>query len=184
MSIPEGIPLYKWWTINKINDDMKWKQEAQLQMNFVDGKLNGMMQNSLKEKERTPIKVISTHVSKSILLPVYHLQRGKLNIILRDNFHNWKMSVISDKTIDANFDGLFHTTPPIEPDYTGDELASVYFEGFPKDLIFRYYDEPTTDKSHFSAHIINDNILWTTIYLILKAQGYVEPAEWETRDKY
>jgi len=144
--------------------------------------LHGLMQNRLKKNERTEVQVISEHRSKSIKLPVYLLERGDLKIILRYNFYNWKMSVICNKKIDANFDGLFHTTPPIEPEYTGNELASVYFEGFPKDIIFDYYEE--TDKKVWSAELYSDQILWTTIYLILKAVGYVVPTEWTTKAKH
>lgn len=181
MNIPKGTPLQEWFNDNPVDDEMIWKSAYKQQFMFVRDKLNGLMQNSLEPDERNEVKVISKHTSKSILLPVYHLQRGELHIILRENFYNWKMTVINPNLVLANFDGLFHTTPPLEPDYTGDELADVYFEGFPKDLIFGYYDEPKTDKSHFSAHIINDQMMWTTLYLILKDQGYVTPAEWNTR---
>jgi hypothetical protein len=180
-SVAEPVPLYTWWTENTIDDEMLWKQAASNQMHFVED-LNGLMQNKLKKSERKQVQVISEHMSKSILLPVYLLERGDLQIILRYNFYNWKMSVICNRKIDANFDGLFHTTPPIEPDYTGNELASVYFEGFPKDLIFDYYEE--TDKKVWSAQCHNEQILWTTVYLILKAVGYVSPTEWTTKEKH
>jgi hypothetical protein len=180
-TVEKPVPLYTWWVENTIKDEMLWKKAATNQMHFVDD-LNGLMQNKLKESERKQVQVISEHVSKSILLPVYLLQRGDLQIILRENFYNWKMSVICSRKIDANFDGLFHTTPPIEPDYTSNELADVYFEGFPKDLIFDYYEE--TDKKVWSAKLHNDQILWTTVYLILKAVGYVTPTEWTTKAKH
>ena len=181
MNIPKGQTLDPWRYEHIIKDEMLWKKAAQNQMMFVHDKLNGLMQNSLETEDRTDVEVISTHTSKSILLPVYHLQRGDLHIILRENFYNWKMSVLNPNFVLANFDGLFYTTPPIDPDYTGDELSSVYFEGFPKDLIFGYYEE--SDKSHFSAHIVNDQMMWTTLYLILKDQGYVTPREWTTKEK-
>jgi hypothetical protein len=177
-SVAKPVPLYTWWTENTIDDEMLWKQAASNQMHFVDD-LNGLMQNRLKKDERKQVQVISEHMSKSILLPVYLLERGDLQIILRYNFYNWKISVVCNRKVDANFDGLFHTTPPIEPDYTGNELADVYFEGFPKDLVFDYFEE--SDKKVWSAQIHDDKILWTTIYLILKAVGYVVPTEWRTK---
>ena len=180
-SVEKPVPLYTWWTENVVPDEMLWKKASSQQMHFVDD-LNGLIQNRLKVSERTQVQVISEHTSKSILLPVYLLERGDLKIILRENFYNWKMSVICNRKIDANFDGLFHTTPPIEPDYTTNELANVYFEGFPKDLIFDYYEE--SDKKVWSAKLHNDQILWTTIYLILKAVGYVVPTEWTTKTKH
>ena len=180
-SVEKPVPLYTWWMENEINDKMLWKKAARNQMHFVDD-LNGLMQNRLQGDDRTPVQVISEHTSKSILLPVYLLERGDLKIILRENFMNWKISVICSRTIDANFDGLFHTTPPIDPDYTGDELWHGYFEGFPKDLIFDYFEK--SDKKVWSARIHDDKILWTTVYLILKAVGYVVPTEWTTKEKH
>lgn len=181
-SVENPVPLYVWWTENTIEDTMLWKKSAQMQMDFVDSQLNGLMQNRLRKKERTEVQIISEHRSKSIDLPVYVLERGDLKIILRENFYNWKISVICSRKIDANFDGLFHTTPPIEPDYTADELWHGYFEGFPEDLVFDYYEE--TDKKVWSAKISDDYILYITIYLILKSLGYVVPTEWRTKESH
>lgn len=181
-SVESPVPLHQWATEHPILDEMLWKKSAYNQMHFIEDDLNPLLQNKLKGDDRTGVKVISEHRSKSIKLPVYKLQREDLTIILRYNFYNWKMSVICSKKIDANFDGLFHTTPPIEPDYTGNELASVYFEGFPKDLCFDYYE--STDKKVWSAEISNDQMLWTTVYLILKALEYIEPMKWHTKESH
>ncbi len=181
-SAENPVPLHQWATEHPIKDEMLWKKAAERQMYFVEDDLNPLMQNRLKGKERKIAQVISEHRSKSIILPVYVLERGDLKMILRYNFYNWKMSVICGRTIDANFDGLFHTTPPIEPDYTGNELASVYFEGFPKDLCFDYYE--VTDKKVWSAEIHSAQMLWTTTYLILKALGYVVPTKWHTKESH
>lgn len=181
-SVESPVPLHQWIKENQPNDEMLWKNAAGRQMTFVRDNLNPLLQNKLKRAERKDIQVISEHRSKSIILPVYVLEREDLKIILRYNFYNWKMSVICGKKIDANFDGLFHTTPPIEPDYTGNELASVYFEGFPEDLCFDYYE--STDKKVWSAEISNDQMLWTTVYLILKALGYIESMKWRTKKSH
>jgi len=181
-SVENPVPLHQWAKENQPNDEMLWKNAAGRQIDFVRNDLNPLIQNKLKNDDRTGVEVISEHRSKSIILPVYFLARGDLKIILRYNFYNWKMSVICSRTIDANFDGLFHTTSPIEPDYTGNELASVYFEGFPEDLCFDYYE--STDKKVWSAEIGNDQMLWTTTYLILKALGYVVPTKWHTKESH
>jgi hypothetical protein len=124
--------------------------------------------------------VISTHRSKSIILPVYKLSRpGKgLTMVLRNNFYNWKMSVISEKPIEADFSGLFHTTPPIEPAYTGNELASCYFEGFPPEYIFGYYE--AGDKKKWSAEIWSNHALWTAMFILLRSIDIVKPMVWHT----
>jgi hypothetical protein len=74
---------------------------------------------------------------------------------------------------------LFYTNPPIDPDYTGDSLCSCYFEGFPDDLVFGYYD---TNQSVWSAEINSDNELCTVLFLIMKARGQIKPRQWSTRD--
>jgi hypothetical protein len=128
--------------------------------------------------------VISTHRSKSITLPVYNLQHPTLNLqlILRNNFYDWKMSVISQTPIVADFSGLFYTTPPLDPKYTGDSLSPVYFEGFPSDLVFPYYSQ--TDGTQWSAEISTDQELWTSVFLIMRSLEAVKPLEWAVSDGY
>lgn len=125
--------------------------------------------------------VIGEHRSKSVRLPVYSLERPDKDIrfVLRDNYFDWKLSVQSETPIDHElFPYLFHTTPPVEPDYTGNALASCYFEGFPEDLIFGYHAE---NPRRWSASIGGDRALWTTILLCLKSLGVVRPKTWLTR---
>ncbi len=181
-SVESPVTLHDWITEHPVQDEMLWRKAAFNQFNFVRDDLNPLLQNKLKSADRKNIQVISEHRSKSIILPVYVLERGDLKIILRYNFYNWKMSVICSRRIDANFDGLFHTTPPIEPDYTGNELASVYFEGFPEDLCFDYYE--STDKKVWSAEISGDYLMYITLYLILKALEYIEPIKWHTKESH
>lgn len=170
------------WISKQVDDEMLWKGAFGRQVGFVRDAIVPLFTWGLDydDSEDVP-NVISTHRSKSIVLPVYELTRKDLGIrlILRDNFYNWKLSVISEKPVIADFTGLFHTTPPVDPDYTGNPLNPVYFEGFPKDLIFGYY-EPS-DKKKWSAQIRGENDLYTTIFLMLRSFGVVKPFEWNTR---
>lgn len=174
-------PLQEWFNRENplISDDMIYKEALATQMVFVRDDLGGLV--GLRQR-CDEVRVISTHTSKSICLPVYSLERPDLGLrlVLRDNFYNWKLSVLSEEPIIANFDGLFYTTPPPDPGYSGDPLHPVYFEGFPRDLIFGYY-EPS-DKKRFSAELWGGNVaLWTTLFLILRARGVVQPMQWSTR---
>jgi hypothetical protein len=123
--------------------------------------------------------VVSTHTSKSVRLPVYLLERPGLKLYLRGNFYDWKLSVDSDKEINANFDGLFQTGPPVEPEYTGDPLHQVYFEGFSPDWIYDYYER--SNKKRFSAELWNQSSLWTAAFLILRDLGHIQAMRWNTR---
>ncbi len=143
------------------------------QIDFVSGDLRALVKG--------PVNVISTHTSKSVLLPVYSLEKPDrgLRLVLRNNFHNWKLSVLSQTPIEQDFSDLFHTTPPVDPDYTGNPLSPVYFEGFPQDLIFGYYS--TSDHKQWSAEIWSDYALWTTVYLISKQLENLTPLRWGRR---
>lgn len=174
--------LQDWINEQTISDEMLWKGAWGRQVEFVRDRITGLFCADLHYDERKNITtVISTHRSKSIILPVYKLHRADigLTLILRDNFYNWKMSVISEKPLEVNFDGLCHTTPPVEPDYTGDYLASCYFEGFPPEYIFGYYSQ--SDKKKFSAEIGGDSALWTAVFLIMRTVGTVKAFSWRTR---
>lgn len=127
--------------------------------------------------------VISEHTSKSVRLPVYSFERKDigLRLTLRYNYYNWKLSVESQLPINADFSGLFFTNPPVEPEYTGNQLSPVYFEGFPQDRIFGYYEN---DHCKFSAEIISNEQLWTVIFLIMRDLGQIKPYIWHTKESH
>jgi hypothetical protein len=177
--------IQEWALETTPSDDMLWKGAWGAQIKFIGDTLQELIGVGLEHEERRKLaRVISTHVSKSILLPVVEIARPDLGVrfILRENFYNWKLSVISERPVEANFDGLFPITPPTEPDYTGNPLSPVYFEGFPADLIFGYF-EPS-DRRRWSAEIWSEHVLWTTIFLVLKAVGGIKPHVWTTRESH
>jgi hypothetical protein len=112
------------------------------------------------------IHIVGEHRSCSIVLPVFELYRPDwgLRLILRNNFYNWKLTVLSEQPIVADLSRLCFVTPPLDPEYTGNELADCYFEGFPKELIRSYYTENIRE---WSAEIQNNCQLWTVVYLLL-----------------
>ena len=79
------------------------------------------------------VRVIGSHNSGSNTLPVmeYHILANGLRIVMRDNFHDVKVSVESPVTIqDKNFDkyiDIYKTH------------AAVYCEGFPTSRVFGSY---------------------------------------------
>jgi len=170
--------LQDWITEHVAEDEMLWKGAWGSQMAFLRGALRGEAAVGLEWDEAKQIaKVISTHTSKSISLPVVEYSRPDLGLrlVVRNNFYDWKLSVISERPVEADFTGLFHTTPPVDPSYTGDPLSDCYFEGFPGSLVFGYYSQ---DKRRFSASIGGDERLCTAVFLIMKALGAVKPLRW------
>jgi hypothetical protein len=177
--------LQKWVSEHVVKDEMLWKGAWGDQIQFVRDRLVGLFSAGLHYEDIAAIPdVISTHTSKSIQLPVYELKRDDigLTLYLRGNFYDWKLSVVSKRPIEADFTGLFHTTPPIDPNYTGDSLHPVYFEGFPKKLVFGYY-EPS-DKKRWSACIGSQYTVYITVYLILRALGVMKPPVWHTPESH
>jgi hypothetical protein len=176
------VPLAEWIPLQQAStdDELFYKAASLHQMNFVRDELARLV-GWRQSPEQVTVNVIASHTSKSVRLPVYDLCRPDgLRFVLRENFYNWKLSVISTEPVIADFTGLFHTTPPVDRDYTGDPLAPVYFEGFPRELVFGYY-EPS-DKRCFSAELWGGNeALWTALFLILRARGVVKPHEWSVR---
>lgn len=175
----EETPLQEWISAQVIRDEMLWKGSFGQQVAFFRDNVTQMFCAGIDYEDNHGVAtVISTHRSKSIILPVYKLHRPGITMVARNNFYNWKLSVISDRRIDADFAGLFHTDPPLEPGYTGNDLSPVYFEGFPPEYIFGCYDE--SNKKKFSANLWGDHALWTTVFLILRDLGIVKPLEWHT----
>lgn len=104
-----------------------------------------------------------------------------LTVTVRDNFHNVKMSVTTREPLKCveELSCLFHTTPPIEPTYTGDELCPVYFEGFPDEFIYSYLSE---NPLQWSAELDDHADTMIAIFLIMKSLGAVKPRTWHTKE--
>ncbi len=182
---PIATPLQEWATAN--DPDKKFYAAGGYwdQIIWVRDNLTWLIGSGLDfEDARGIATVIADHTSKSVRLPVYALSRPDLGltIYLRDNFHGWKMSVVSAAPIAADFTGLFRTTGPIDPKYTGNELAAVYFEGFPPSLVFGYYEE--TDRCKWSAAIGGREELWATLFLLMRSIGAVKPRRWHTPESH
>lgn len=176
-------PLQDWFNAQRAAtpDEMFYKEASGSQIMFVRDQLNYLVASGLYfEEARDICGVISTHTSKSVKLPVYELYRPDLGLrlILRNNFYDWKLSVISAQPIVADFAGLFKTTPPVDEKYTGSELSACYFEGFPRELVFGYYE--SSDKCQWSAAIGGNFALWTTVFLLMRSLGAVKPLIWHT----
>jgi len=61
------------------------------------------------EQYRNFWDVVGTHRSKSIILPVFHanLEKDGLRIWMRNNFHDWNISIDSDHPITCDFPDVF-----------------------------------------------------------------------------
>lgn len=176
------VHLNEWIKEQTVGDEMLWKGSFGRQMEQMRSLQGSVAFGMDYDDYRDSVAwVISTHRSKSIQLPVVSYERPDLGLqfVIRDNFYNWKLSVISEKPIDDPlFPWLFFTVPPTEPEYTGDSLASCYFEGFPKDLIFGYQSK---NPRRWSAEINSYAWLQITLMLCMKAVGAIPMPVWRTK---
>ena len=117
--------LLQWMRSSEIDDSMCWKNAAERQMCFVrDVLCTNLLQ--------VPVFVVSTHTSKSILLPVYRfrLQNGII-VTARENFHGWVVSIKSPFVVNLPED-LVHG------DEKNGDVTHSYCEGFKEDWVYPY----------------------------------------------
>lgn len=149
--------LHEWLMENKPLENMVWKTSFWNQAIFVRDRLPWIFFNDYKTIEKNTWRVIGTHTSKSIILPVYYLKLETIKIIMRNNFYNWKVSIESDYELIIDPVGLFN---PIE------KIHLVYCEGFKDSWVFDSYN---MDKKRFTIEINDDYRLYTFLFLLNKA---------------
>ena len=181
-----GIPIYEWAQSNEVDDKCYYKAARERQISFLANNIQRLIGTGLDYevyKDLYLARVISSHTSKSVKLPVVEFNREDLGIrfIMRNNFYDWKLTVISKQCILADFAGIFYTESPIEPEYTGDKLHPVYFEGFPSDLIKGYYSQ---NQKEFSAEINNDYDLWMVLHMTLRELMVLEDKKYTTKEEH
>jgi hypothetical protein len=99
-------------------------------------------------------KVISTHTSKSIRLPVYQVElEDRTTFTMRDNFNDWKVSVSSPREVKADFLDLFDPNMSID---------SCYCEGFPENLVYGPYAK---NKREFTIALSSNYQLYTFFWI-------------------
>jgi hypothetical protein len=184
------VPLQEWISAQTVEDKMLWKGAFGHQMMFLRDTLTPLIGAGLDYpiiRDQVAF-VISTHRSKSITLPVVSYERPDigLQLVVRENFYNFKLSVLSDiRATRTNLTGviiprLCLTSPPPDPDYTGDCLAPCYFEGFPPELIFGYFDQDPTG-CRWSAEIWGYEQMYTAVFAIMTALEARKPMTWGAR---
>jgi len=141
--------LQAWFNENHPKKEMIWKEGYSRQIMFV-------RDNFMKFFHKTLVKmeVISTHTSKSIKLPVYRVEIEGIEFIMRDNFHDWKVSVDSKTKLKLPLE-LFS--------YPDKQIEKHYCEGFNNEWIYEPY---CANEKKFTVEIYNDQMLFTFLFLI------------------
>lgn len=152
------VDVTAWVRVNSPDKKMIFKNRFSEQICFVRDVLSVLFFPSIEEYDASPVMVIGTHTSKSIELPVFQMKSEKygIELILSNNFSNWKVSVKSDIPLDFDIMGLFDTAKVIQP---------YYCEGFPEEKVYGSYEQ---DHSSFTFEIFSDYNLYTFVFLLSK----------------
>lgn len=122
---------------------------------YIKDKNLGWTENWNLEKELRPkISVHSTHRSKSCELPVYYMSFYGVNLVMRNNFHDWNVSIRSKLPIVGILTKLF----PHDTSY-------CFYQGFPEHMRMEAYNEVTNNKN-FSFYCGSRETLWTFFWLL------------------
>lgn len=136
-------PLQAWFSdwLTATSDDLIYKKAASSQIMFVRDGLGRALADSY-EQWQGALTVLSEHRSKSVRLPVYLITLPGLEMVIRDNFYNWKVSVRSDKPLDdlAGW-GLFRED---------ERHSACYCEGFPEEWVHGPY---VKDRRRFTVEM-------------------------------
>ncbi|MBQ8043544.1 MAG: hypothetical protein IJ272_05275 [Clostridia bacterium] len=149
------VDVTAWVRVNKPSETLLYAKGFGTQVCFVRDTLYSIFY-SYEEAEHNPVMVISTHISKSVRLPVYriHLKEYNIEIILRYNFHNWIISIDSERPLDFDHMGLFDQT---------EVITHQYCEGFPKNKVYGCYQD---DPTRFTIDITSQYDVYTFFYLL------------------
>ena len=157
MNIVELKPIQDWAMQNEPSKEMGWYDGYWNQICFVRDQIGNLLFSGEWEAAREKITVISTHVSKSIVLPVYHIDLRNnygVEIVMRNNFYDWKISIKSLIHINTDFMNLFKEDSPI---------SSLYCEGMPEDKVYGMYKH---NKNEFTVEIYDQYQLYTFMWLL------------------
>lgn len=148
--------LMHWVRDNAPNEAMFYERNFWEQIIFIRNTITPLFYDKYKDIELNPIKVINTHISKSIKLPVYYipLNKYKVKLILRNNFHDWKVSISSYYKITSNFNNIFNENKKIN---------SIYCEGFKDNQVFDNYK---SNQCNFTVEIDNNYKLYTFMWIL------------------
>lgn len=125
------------------------------QVCFVRDKL-GMLLSSPGYPRGAPVWQVGGHTSKSVLFPVYLIETPACDLILRDNLHDWKVSVISHRG------PLKLDLRPMTLDF---QVSPTCCEGFEPSWIFGPYSK---NQEQFTAELYTDEQLYVMCHQITR----------------
>lgn len=148
--------LNEWSLENMPAENLFFRDNFANQVFFVQNLLlRALYGDNFPKTRAIDILVIATHISKSVILPVYQftLTNG-VRITMRNNFYNWKVSVDSPFSINLKPLGLFDPTK---------QISACYCEGFLPQMVFEAY---ARNHRQFTLELPTDYHFWTFMFLL------------------
>lgn len=174
--MPDLQELREWLGEHTPNDNLIYKEGYWHQAMFVRDTIAGLLMAGERcdeetglERYQSLIKVVSSHRSKSVLLPVYRINWHGIEFTMRDNFHGWWVSVNSEYPLDMDFEEIF---------YDPKEGSHVHPEGFPSECIYGPYSE---SNQQFTVEFGSQYSIWFFFY---KIKRFVLQREFEWLKPY
>lgn len=160
------VDVTTWLRVNEPDEKLIYAKGFYDQVCFVRDRLCWLLMPTYEELRDNPPLVISTHYSKSVKLPVFqiNLEKYGIEMVLRYNFYDWKISVKSDKPLDFDYMGLFNPT---------EKISYLYCEGFPRAKVYDSYEQ---NHSQFTIEIDSYYNLYTFIFLLKNYLGIKKEA--------
>lgn len=147
LTVTEFVRLYS----EKLNEKF-FSPLAIKQMYYVEDTIS----NSLLGVEAF---VVSIHRSKSCDMPVYAMMlENGIKIIMRNNFHDWVLTIMSPKEISIPNDLVYGL-------HVDGNLTPNYCEGFKEEWVFDYKTEKFKNTT---VYVSDDLRLFTLLYLLNK----------------
>lgn len=168
MTSPVGTfaqPLQEWMEENLIgaNETLIYKKAGIDQAVFFRDMIHPLLVRGVdpdaryRARRENPVRVVSTHRSKSVLLPVYQIRNDDVTLTARANFHDWKVSVETERPVPDLFHGLF---------VKDERVPAVYCEGFHPDWVYGSFNERDGSPSRFTVELGFQHPLWAFTYLL------------------
>lgn len=159
--LPDNIApdCYAWLRVQRPRETLIYKEEQSHQVNFIEDIMWLFYKNKAREwlesDYRTNLpRVINTHTSKGVTLPVFKLAVPILEVTFyaRCNLYDWVISVDSNNSIDANFHHLFK-----------EDTRALYTQGMKEEYVFGPYSK---DHKQFTVELRNYYQVYTFFYII------------------
>lgn len=155
------VDVTAWIRVNNVPDNSAYNEVLKSQVRFVRDRLCELLMSTYEEwKDNEPL-VISTHSFRGVRLPVFQitLEKYGVEMVLRNTFCYWKVSVKSKKPLDLDFMGLFNPS---------ENISYFSCDGFPKNKVYGCYDQ---NHSQFTIELHYDYDLYVFAFLLKNYLG-------------